>query len=48
MAYILSAQVWFVGPIAKTTGDIGFEVGFVVSMCSYVVVRGIEKRLVHR
>jgi purine-cytosine permease-like protein len=25
------SQVWFTGPIAHTTGDIGFEVAFVFS-----------------
>lgn len=41
-------QVWFVGPIAKTTGDIGFEVGFGVSACCYAVLRWVEMRLAHR
>ncbi|KAF8306362.1 purine-cytosine permease [Clavulina sp. PMI_390] len=41
-------QVWFVGPIAKTTGDIGFEIGFAVSACTYAVLRGIEQRIAHR
>jgi purine-cytosine permease-like protein len=35
-------QVWFVGPIAKTTGDIGFEVAFAVSAILYVPFRMLE------
>ena len=38
-------QVWFVGPIAKTTGDIGFEVAFCTSGILYVPFRWIEIRL---
>lgn len=38
-------QVWFVGPIAKVTGDIGFEVAFLVSGVLYVPFRWIESRL---
>ena len=35
-------QVWFVGPIAKTTGDIGFEVAFGVSALLYTLFRALE------
>lgn len=38
-------QVWFVGPIAATTGDIGFEVAFVVSAVLYIPFRALEVRL---
>ncbi|KAF4462304.1 Purine-cytosine permease FCY2 [Fusarium albosuccineum] len=33
------AQVWWTGPIAKTTGDIGFEIAFVMSSLFYVPFR---------
>jgi purine-cytosine permease-like protein len=36
------AQTWFVGPIAKVTGDIGFEVAFALSAVLYVPLRRIE------
>ncbi|KAF8636998.1 hypothetical protein AX17_003111 [Amanita inopinata Kibby_2008] len=39
------SQVWFTGPIAKTTGDIGFEVAFAVSAILYVPFRALEVRL---
>ncbi|KAG5642599.1 hypothetical protein DXG03_002497 [Asterophora parasitica] len=38
-------QVWFVGPIAKTTGDIGFEVAFGISLVLYIPLRALEIRL---
>ncbi|KAH8115904.1 hypothetical protein DFH11DRAFT_1245575 [Phellopilus nigrolimitatus] len=37
-------QVWFVGPIARSTGDIGFEVAFVVTALLYVPLRYAEVR----
>ncbi|KAI5117823.1 hypothetical protein M0805_003301 [Coniferiporia weirii] len=37
-------QVWFVGPIARTTGDIGFEVAFVLTAILYVPFRYAEVR----
>ena len=37
-------QVWFVGPIAQRTGDIGFEVAFVVTALCYVPLRYLELR----
>jgi hypothetical protein len=38
------AQVWWTGPIAETTGDIGFEVAFVLSGLLYVPLRWAEKK----
>lgn len=35
-------QTWYVGPIANTTGDIGFEMAFVVSAVLYVPLRWME------
>ncbi|KJA26966.1 hypothetical protein HYPSUDRAFT_198737 [Hypholoma sublateritium FD-334 SS-4] len=37
-------QVWFTGPIAKTTGDIGFEIAFVTSAALYLPLRWLEIR----
>ena len=37
-------QPWFVGPIARSTGDIGFEVAFVVSAVLYIPFRWLEIR----
>ncbi|KAE8443944.1 hypothetical protein EG329_001254 [Mollisiaceae sp. DMI_Dod_QoI] len=39
---------WFVGPIAKTTGDIGFEMGFVVGGLLYIPFRTLEIRICGR
>lgn len=38
------SQTWYVGPIAMTTGDIGFEVAFVVTLLLYLPLRTLEKR----
>ncbi|EPQ53521.1 NCS cytosine-purine permease [Gloeophyllum trabeum ATCC 11539] len=38
-------QVWFVGPIAEKTGDIGFEVAFAVTGLLYIPFRWIELRV---
>lgn len=38
-------QVWFVGPIAHHTGDIGFEVGGIVTAILYFPFRALEKRI---
>ncbi|KAK4239680.1 permease for cytosine/purines, uracil, thiamine, allantoin-domain-containing protein [Achaetomium macrosporum] len=38
------AQVWWTGPIAETTGDIGFEVAFALSAVLYVPLRWAERR----
>lgn len=35
-------QVWFVGPIAQRTGDIGFELAFVSASLLYVPLRYLE------
>jgi len=40
-------QVWYVGPIAKTSGDIGFEVAFAVTAVLYVPLRALEIKLRH-
>ncbi|KZT10370.1 NCS cytosine-purine permease [Laetiporus sulphureus 93-53] len=37
-------QVWFVGPIAQRTGDIGFEMAFTVTGLCYVPLRYLELR----
>ncbi|KAL7926979.1 permease for cytosine/purines, uracil, thiamine, allantoin domain-containing protein [Trichoderma austrokoningii] len=41
-------QVWWQGPIAKTTGDIGFEMAFAVASLLYVPFRYAEIRLTGR
>ncbi|KIY69200.1 hypothetical protein CYLTODRAFT_373087 [Cylindrobasidium torrendii FP15055 ss-10] len=41
-------QTWFIGPIGKHTGDIGFEVAFVLTVLLYVPLRTLEKRMVGR
>ncbi|KLO11397.1 NCS cytosine-purine permease [Schizopora paradoxa] len=38
-------QVWFVGPIAKTTGDIGFEMALVLTAIFYVPLRYLEVKI---
>jgi purine-cytosine permease-like protein len=35
-------QVWYIGPIAHTTGDIGFEMAFVVAILVYPPLRWLE------
>lgn len=42
------AQVWWTGPIAKTTGDIGFELAFVLSSLFYIPLRYLEKKYTGR
>ncbi|KAJ4306444.1 hypothetical protein N0V88_001245 [Collariella sp. IMI 366227] len=42
------AQVWYTGPIAKTTGDLGFEFAFIVSGLLYVPFRWLEKKHIGR
>ncbi|KAL5342475.1 permease for cytosine/purines, uracil, thiamine, allantoin-domain-containing protein [Aspergillus crustosus] len=37
-------QVWFTGPIAETTGDIGFEVALVLAGGLYVPLRWVERK----
>jgi purine-cytosine permease-like protein len=36
-------QVLYTGPIARTTGDIGFEVAMVVTALLYIPLRHLEK-----
>ncbi|KAH6631845.1 permease for cytosine/purines, uracil, thiamine, allantoin-domain-containing protein [Chaetomium tenue] len=38
------AAPWYTGPIAETTGDIGFEMAFVVTAISYIPFRWLEIR----
>jgi purine-cytosine permease-like protein len=35
-------QIWYTGPIAQTTGDIGFEVAFCLTAILYVPFRMVE------
>jgi NCS1 nucleoside transporter family len=42
------AQTWFTGPIGKKTGDVGFEVAFVVSAVVYVPLRFAERKIAGR
>jgi purine-cytosine permease-like protein len=35
-------QVWYVGPIAKVTGDLGFEFAFITSIPIYILLRTVE------
>ncbi|KAI1767178.1 permease for cytosine/purines, uracil, thiamine, allantoin-domain-containing protein [Hypoxylon sp. FL1150] len=39
------SQVWFEGPIAERSGDIGFEMAFAVTAFLYLPLRYIERRL---
>ncbi|KAM0324669.1 hypothetical protein ACHAQA_008060 [Verticillium albo-atrum] len=41
-------QAWYTGPIAETTGDIGFEVAFVLSALLYLPLRYVERRVLQR
>ncbi|BCS28515.1 purine-cytosine permease family protein [Aspergillus puulaauensis] len=38
-------QEWFTGPIAETTGDIGFEIALVLAGLLYVPLRWAERRI---
>lgn len=42
------AQIWFTGPIGEKTGDIGFEVAFVISALMYVPLRFLERKFCGR
>ncbi|KAH7122946.1 permease for cytosine/purines, uracil, thiamine, allantoin-domain-containing protein [Dactylonectria macrodidyma] len=42
------SQVWWTGPIAKTTGDLGFEIAFVLSSLFYIPLRHFEKKFTGR
>ncbi|KAK3688586.1 permease for cytosine/purines, uracil, thiamine, allantoin-domain-containing protein [Podospora appendiculata] len=39
------AEPWYTGPIAKTTGDIGFEMAFLVTALAYLPFRWAEIKL---
>jgi purine-cytosine permease-like protein len=39
------AQVWYTGPIAQHTGDIGFEMAFVVTVLLYIPFRYAEIKI---
>lgn len=41
-------QVWYTGPIAAKTGDIGFVVAFVCSALFYLPLRSFEKKRLRR
>jgi len=41
-------QIWYEGPIAKRTGDIGFELAFVVAGLLYLPFRALEIKLTGR
>ena len=36
---------WYIGPIAETTGDIGFEMAFSITAILYIPIRYLEIRL---
>jgi hypothetical protein len=36
------SQVWYTGPLAVTTGDIGFEVALVLAPILYLPLRWLE------
>ena len=38
------AQVWYTGPIATVTGDIGFEMAFAVTTLLYMPFRALERK----
>jgi purine-cytosine permease-like protein len=42
------AQIWWTGPIAETTGDIGFEVALALTPILYVPLRWLERRYIGR
>ena len=47
-AVVGMAQVYYTGPIAKHTGDIGFEMAFTVTAILYVLLRTLEIRILGR
>jgi purine-cytosine permease-like protein len=47
-AVVCMDQVWFVGPVAKKIGDIGFLVGFGLAMLSYCALRRGERKIFGR
>ncbi|KAK7224103.1 hypothetical protein V2G26_012106 [Clonostachys chloroleuca] len=40
------SQVWFTGPVAVYTGDIGFEMAFVLTAVFYVPFRYVERKMI--
>ncbi|KAI3622930.1 hypothetical protein CBS14141_004263 [Malassezia furfur] len=44
----LMDQEWYTGPLARHVGDLGFEVGLVLSFVLYIVLRPLEKRIAGR
>jgi len=36
-------QVWYTGPIARKTGDIGFEVAMAATALFYIPLRHLER-----
>lgn len=42
------SQIWFTGPIAKHSGDLGFELGFAACALLYFPCRLLERRLTGR
>lgn len=44
----LMDQTWYTGPLAKNVGDLGFEVGLVLSFLLYLLLRPLEKRVAGR
>lgn len=42
------SEVWYTGPLAETTGDIGFEVAFVLSAVLYLPFRALEVKILGR
>jgi len=37
-------QAWYTGPIARKTGDIGFEVAMEATALLYIPLRQLEKK----
>lgn len=44
----LMDQAWFTGPLARHVGDLGFEVGLVLSFVLYTLLRPLERRVAGR
>lgn len=38
------SQVWYIGPIAQKTGDLGLEAAFTLTALLYIPLRSLEKR----
>lgn len=43
-----ASQTWYTGPIAKHSGDLGFEVGFAACVLLYIPCRYLELRIFKR